>query len=201
MAEMRSALHGKKVEPICAAYRQLRQAASALPAPQLCKMVGESLGPQAMTTIISAYSHQQCYMCSDGTVPCETCHGAGEVSPGRKCPNCDALAALPCAFCRGTNWADREAIPREIRAIVTRRQRTHAQAQLPALTRILAQLTPQKAAATSLESRQNLARWLSRIHSRLAMVAADPDTPQGDQMQLSVLASEAEKLLEMLRKP
>jgi hypothetical protein len=139
-------------------------------------------------------------MCADGTIPCETCHGTGEMSPGRKCPNCDGLAALTCGFCRGTNWADHETVPREIRAIVSRRQRTHAQSELPALTKILAQLTPQKAAATSLKSRQDLARWLSRVHSRLAAVVTDPDTPQGDQMQLSILATEAEKLLEMLRR-
>jgi hypothetical protein len=199
MAELRAALHGRKIDPICAAYGQLRQAASTLSASQLCKMIGEVLGPQAMTTIISAYSHMQCFMCSDGSVPCETCHGTGELSPGRKCPNCDGLATMPCAFCRGTNWADRESIPGEILAVVSRRQREHVQRELPVLAKIVADLTPQKADATPIQKRREIARWLSRIWARLTAVAADQDTPKDEQMKFSLHATQAEKLLEMLK--
>jgi hypothetical protein len=199
MVELRSALDGRKIEPICAAYQQLRLTNSTVPATELNQMVGKLLGPLAMTMIASAHSHRQCYMCSDGTVACETCHGTGEISPARQCPNCDGLAAMPCAFCRGTNWADRESIPGEIRDIVARRQRDHIQRELPVLAKIVSQLTPQKAAATPLKDRQEIARWLSRCSGRLTAVATRPDTPQDQQMNLSRLASQADRLLEMLK--
>jgi hypothetical protein len=199
MADLRSALLGRKIERICAAYQQLRLAASTLSAAQRCKMVGELIGPLAMTMIVSAHSHRQCYMCADGTIPCETCLGTGEMSPGRTCPNCDGLAAMTCGFCRGTNWADRETVPGEIRAIVSRRQRDHVQRDLPALAKMVAQLTAQAAAATPLKSRQEIARWLLRFSGRLAVVATSRDTPQDQQENFSQFAAQADNLLEMLR--
>ncbi len=118
LEELAHAAAKKHAEPICTAYSRLRHASRGMHVREMFKRADEALGQSSRDLIVTAYSHRHCFMCKGGIVACRSCRGSGQVEKGRKCLSCDGLGLTMCDFCRGTGWADRDSLPREIRPAV-----------------------------------------------------------------------------------
>lgn len=123
-------LLSKKVEPICCAYQVVTEICRALSVTDSVGLVDRELGAPAKKMVVSAYSHRHCFMCKGGTNECDQCEGAGEEVPGRPCMRCDGLGLVTCDFCHGTDWADRQTIPADIKTMVLERHLVHVKTDL-----------------------------------------------------------------------
>ena len=199
LAELQEVVASRKVEPICAAYRSLREAAKGMKVKDLLELADRALGQPAAGIIVSAFSHLHCYMCNGGTMMCDQCEGAGRLENDRKCPQCDGFGVLGCNFCRGGGWAERGVVPAEIRQAVLDRQLVHVRRDLKRLTETGADLTVRKINALPQEKRREAIAWLIRLQARmtdLASIAQFLD-PKGKAV-LTATAARINSLLEAL---
>ena len=197
MEQLRLAVEGRRVEPICTSYLLLRRAASGMSLLGLLKAVQPSLSDTSLSAVVSAFAHRQCFMCQDGASICRTCKGAGTVDRF-SCPACDGLTVEPCTFCLGTAWSDRGEVPAELRKLVLRRQMLHVEKDTQALPRITHQLR-QVGPSISPRNRQQAASWLFRVQARLANLAGEEPGAE-TAARYGRLAAQIESLLEMLRR-
>ncbi len=192
------AMAQRQVEPICASYLALRQRAGETSAEELLEHIERHAGQGARALLLSAFSRRHCFMCRDGTSPCQACKGTG-VAEGSACPQCEGLGAEPCLFCMGSAWTDRNEVPAEFRRAVLKHHVAHVQKDVARLVK----LSPK--AWTSARDlgpgqRVELATWLMRLQGRLASLAASVhDNGHQRVARFGVLASRIEKLLDALR--
>lgn len=157
----------KRVEPICAAYRHLLDAAGDCDRDKLLARVDASLGEAARPYIVSAFSHRGCFMCKNGIVPCDQCDATGELPGGQRCPKCRGLGQAACGFCRGTGWADREVVPPELISDVFERQLAHVHEELANLMETIGPGKLEELRRLPTDQKRTVGAWLIRIYARL----------------------------------
>jgi len=116
----------RRVENICQAYQSLKSVANGLGITRVLTLVDQILGHSALLLVISAYSHERCFMCSNGVVPCEMCAESERAVGERECVRCNSTGLAPCEFCEGTAWVGNDVIPKEILRAVWQSRLKHA---------------------------------------------------------------------------
>lgn len=200
LEHLRRAAVTKDIEPICQAYVALRRVGADLVGRELLVLADQRLGFAAAKLVISAYSHRRCYMCSDGTVACDWCDGAGADGRGRPCSQCDGLGLTICGFCGGTGWADRATVPPELARAVARRQLAHVQADLKQLQQSVASLGRDELDHMSPARRGALGGRLVRLRARLVELSTCAACKNGQTAHLAELAQRVGILLHALRR-
>ncbi len=190
----------KDIEPICQAYAHLRRIAPELAGRELLLLADQHLGFAVARLVISAFSHRRCYMCADGTVPCDWCEGAGADGRGRPCNQCDGLGLTVCGFCGGTGWADRGTIPPELAVAVAKKHLAHVQSDLKRLQHSVADLGRDALDHMSPDRRGALAGRLVRIRARLVELSTCKACKNGHTAHLAELAQRVGILLHALRR-
>lgn len=194
LRDLAEAISELKVEPICTSYLALRQEAREMTAGELLGRVEQAAGERAKEVIVSAFSRRRCFMCKDGTVPCQTCDGTGTVDRF-PCPQCEGLSVEPCSFCLGSSWTDRDEIPVEVRRAVLKRRGAHVEKDI---TRLVGLARGAWASAERLapEKRTEIGAWLMRLQSRLNDLAkAVSDNGDEKAARFGAMAAEIDKLL------
>ena len=164
---LKQAILAKKIEPICMAYQAVRLAGFAMKPKEIFDAVDAAAGPSARGSIVSAFSHRQCFMCEGGTVPCDQCDGTGLAEPGRVCPNCRGFAITSCTFCQGTGWAETSTIPPEIARSVQERQVKYVMDEMVRVQQQAAVIQVEKLQLLDQPQRRRLGEWLIRLQARL----------------------------------
>lgn len=116
----------RRIENICKAYQTLKSSINGLGIEQVLPLADKVLGQSAIALVVSAYSHERCFMCMDGSVTCENC-SEEDVETQTGCLRCNSTGLAPCEFCDGTGWVGNDVIPRELRRAVwlSRLKHTH----------------------------------------------------------------------------
>ncbi len=195
LAALNSAVQGRKISPICSSYEALRAVKDANES-QAIHFVQKHLGEMAGDAIVYAYSHRRCFMCEHGILPCDMCGTLAQ--HGAHCSQCDRLRVIPCGFCGGTSWADRETVPVELTSLVLRQQLDHTlddlkrfETKAPALTREGISQLPHR-------GRKELALWLIRLSARLRDLAATDVADEDDNIRLTEAAEDIDPLIILL---
>lgn len=181
------------------AYGELCRAGQGMKLRELLDRIEGAMGKHGVGAVLDAFAHQSCYMCSGGVRLCESCDGTGEIEEGRACPSCDGHGLAPCQFCRGTGWADTEAVPAELRQAVVLRQAAHARHGLGKLIEALAKLTRQRAMALPLKHRLTLVARILRAQARLAMLSEAEAIDEHERTRMGRAAEKLDGPLETLR--
>ena len=198
LAELGEAIANGHAQHICSAYQVFRAVTRAMASAELFALADRTLGVATREAVVSAYSRRGCFMCTDGTLPCDQCEGTGEVEDGRDCPHCEGRGCGPCGFCNGTSWADRDTIPQDLRDDVVRRQLRHVRSQLRKLNEELPQTGIEAIRHFSRPQRQQLTGWLRRLQARAQDLAEAGAQPNGSLK--SYLLDQAEKIEACLEK-
>ncbi|MCP4377588.1 MAG: hypothetical protein GY794_15600 [bacterium] len=116
----------RRIENICEAYQKLKSSANGLRIEHILPLADKVLGQSAVAIVASAYSHERCFMCIEGSVPCEFCKNE-DAETRAHCQRCHSTGMTTCGFCEGTGWVGNDVIPRELlRAVWTSRlKHTH----------------------------------------------------------------------------
>ena len=197
---LRNAAATKDVEPICQAYAVLRRVAPSLVGRELLVLADERLGFAAAKLVISAYSHRRCYLCTDGTVACKWCEGAGVDAEAGACTQCDGLGLSVCGFCGGTGWADRTTVPPELARAVARKQLGHVQTDLKQLQHSIAKFGRDEIDRMPPDQRGALAGRLVRLRAQLIELSACDVSNNGHAGHMVELAQRVGILLQALRR-
>ena len=112
-----AAARTRRIANICNAYETLRSSANGLRIERILPLADKVLGQSAIALVVSAYSHERCFMCTNGSVPCEACSDEDTATKTR-CTRCNSTRLTPCEFCEGTGWVGDDVIPRELRRAV-----------------------------------------------------------------------------------
>jgi len=199
LQHLADAVAERRVEPISTAYLALRREARSMSPAELLEHVDRFAGKKARTLIVSAFSHRRCFMCRNGTTPCQVCEGSG-TTDGEPCTQCDGLGIEVCPFCLGTGWIDPNEIPPEIRQPVRQRQIVQVEKDLARLAKVGPKIWTW-AAALSPEKRVEFAAWLIRLQARLSdlaeTLAAGKDERAG---RFKALAEKLDRMLARLRR-
>jgi len=199
LAELVHAIRHRKVESICGAYQQLRQATNGMRVKDLFATVDKALKGPSEDIVVSAYSHRHCFMCADGTNPCDQCEGTGYIEEGRLCPQCDGAGVAPCAFCNGTAWADRETIPQELAKAVLQRQLSHVRTEIQRVAKTFSKLSPKVISQLPPRKRRAAMGRLLRLQARLeSLVNHDSIDDPNEQTHLGAMAGQLETCLQQL---
>jgi hypothetical protein len=201
MANLRSAVEAKKVEPICSAYETLRSIAHGMGHKGVVALADRALGVPSVNVIVSAYSHRHCFMCSGGTVPCDICNGAGRIAENRSCPHCEGFAVAACSFCRGTGWADRQSVPSELRAAVLDRQRAHVNRELQQLDTTLLEAQRRPPSQLDASARNSIIAAIFEVQARLGELSeAGVFSGPEKQAKLQALTEKLDKRLQAYKR-
>jgi hypothetical protein len=199
VADLCEAITRKRIEPICAAYQHLRDAAGDGDHDKLLARIDASLGKPARPYIVSAFSHRGCFMCKNGIVPCDRCDATGELLDGRKCPKCRGLGQAACGFCRGTGWADREVVPPELIADVFERHLAHVHEELASLTGTIGPGKIDELRRLPDDQKRTVGAWLIRIYARLRdLVQNGAIEDPCERERLAALADRIRKCLKLM---
>ncbi|MBL7219858.1 MAG: hypothetical protein ISS69_07085 [Phycisphaerae bacterium] len=114
----------RRIENICSAYQTLKSSVNGLGMDQILPLADSVLGQSTIALIVSAYSHERCFMCINGAVPCEAC-SEEDAETRSQCPHCNSTGMVPCEFCDGTGWVGNDVIPRELHRAVWRSRLKH----------------------------------------------------------------------------
>jgi len=116
----------RRIENICKAYQTLKSSINGLAIRQVLPLVDKVLGQSAIALVVSAYSHERCFMCTDGSVACENC-SEEDTETQTGCLRCNSTGLAPCEFCEGTGWVGDDVIPHELQRAVwlSRLKQTH----------------------------------------------------------------------------
>ncbi|MFB3892996.1 MAG: hypothetical protein ACE15C_13340 [Phycisphaerae bacterium] len=196
MDELRRAADSRQIEPICAAYIALRKRCAGMKVRELFDRVEQALGPMGKAVVISAFSHRRCFMCTGGTMACDQCDETGLAAPGRICPGCDGFGVVPCTFCQGTGWADREVVPEEIKRAVADRHVLHVKSEWSRLKAENEGFSAQKLAKLTFGQRRRLGTWLIRLQSRMNALGQSEEVAEtSDRDELTAAIAEIDLLL------
>ena len=119
-----AAAHTRRIENICKAYETLKSSVNGLSIQHVLPLADKIIGQSTLVLVVSAYSHEKCFMCENGSVPCETCSEDDTDSQAR-CSHCNSTGYAPCEFCAGTGWVGNDVIPRELHRAVWRSRLKH----------------------------------------------------------------------------
>lgn len=199
LRKLAEALATRRVEPVCTAYLELRQAGRGMPPERILQAAGEVDGRAGRDLIVSAFSRRRCLMCDDGTLACKTCNGGGVVND-YPCPSCDGQGVEVCSFCMGVGWSDEDEIPTELRDQVRRRRTRSLGHDAEKLNRLSLTRALASARGADASQRRELMPWLLRLQARLA-VADDGQDGNGEAFAATrrTLSDRIEKLLQALR--
>jgi hypothetical protein len=114
-----AAAQTRRIENICQAYETLKSSANGMGIQHVLPLVDQTLGKSALTLVVSAYAQEKCFMCQNGSIPCEAC-GDDDADTRAKCSHCTSTGLAPCEFCAGTGWVGNDVIPHELRGAVWR---------------------------------------------------------------------------------
>ena len=116
----------RRIENICKAYQTLKSSINGLAIQQVLPLADKVLGQSATALVVSAYSHERCFMCTDGSVVCENC-SEEDTDTQTGCLRCNSTGLAPCEFCEGTGWVGDDVIPHELQRAVwlSRLKQTH----------------------------------------------------------------------------
>jgi hypothetical protein len=198
LKDLGEAVAERRVESICAHYLALRRHTRGMKVGEVFDHVDRVAGNDARAVIVSAFSHRRCFMCQDGTTPCNGCDGTG-TADGAVCRQCDGLGVEPCSFCLGAGWIDRDEIPAEIRPAVLKRQIAHVEKELARMLKTgrsawasIGRLPPKQ--------RAELFAWLIRLQARLSDLATSvADNGNERVARYGALAAAIQKLLDRMR--
>ena len=199
MGELGEAVAEKHIQPICIAYQQLRAAARQVSLEEMFRLADRTLGLSTRDIVVSAYARRGCFLCTDGTIPCDQCEGTGRVLDDRECPNCDGAGFTSCGFCNGTSWADRDTTPGELRSAVARQQLRRVRKHLQRLHEKMPEARNGAIRRLDTAQRASLRTWLMCLQARLrdlAGVGAIKD--EDEKIALWSRADDIDICLEML---
>lgn len=114
-----SAAESRRIENICKAYETLKASANGLGIHNVIPLADKLIGKSALSLVVSAYSHEKCFMCQGGSIPCEAC-GDDDSGTRTECSHCNSTGLAPCEFCEGTGWVGNDVIPHELLKAVWR---------------------------------------------------------------------------------
>jgi hypothetical protein len=121
-----AAAQTRRIENICKAYEELKTSANGFGIQHLLTLADKVIGKSALSLIVSAYANEKCFMCTNGSSPCEACsEDEAEADSQTKCSNCNSTGLAPCEFCAGTGWVGNDVIPRELHRSVWRKRLKH----------------------------------------------------------------------------
>jgi len=118
------AAESRRIENICKAYETLKSSVNGLGIENVLPLADQAIGRSALGLIISAYSHENCFMCKCGSVQCEACED-DDIGVRAHCSHCDGTGQAPCEFCAGTGWVGNDVIPHELHRAVWRKRLKH----------------------------------------------------------------------------
>ena len=200
LEELRAALSQGQVEPVCTAYLRLHRIAHAMSMPlrDFFARLACCCGQEAVSQIVSAFSHRDCFMCDDGTAPCDACEKKGQVDRFR-CPRCEGTTMEICTFCQGAGWCSLEDVPLELRQAVELQRRRHLEQGMQKLAALAAQAGPGDSAALPPEKRRELTAWLTRLQARASAYVHDhPAADDGQVARLGASVAQVDRLLKVL---
>jgi hypothetical protein len=197
LAELGEAIAHGRAQHVCSALQALRAAARQTPLDELFDLADRALGVSTRPAVVAAYSRRGCFMCTDGSLPCDQCDGTGQAEQGRDCPHCDGTGTTLCGFCNGTSWADRETVPTKLRQAVLDRQLQHVRRQLRKLNETLPQTGMDECRQWTREQRRQLLGWLRRLQAR-ARDLGETEAPH-DQRQRAYLREQADKIEQCMK--
>jgi hypothetical protein len=121
-----SAAKTRRIADICEAYQRLKASVNGLRIEQILPLADRALGQSALAMVASAYSHERCFMCTEGSVPCDSCSNE-DAETRAHCQRCHATGMTTCGFCGGTGWVGNDVIPHELSHAVwtSRLKHTH----------------------------------------------------------------------------
>ncbi len=195
VVELRRAIHGKDVDAVCNAYLALREVGRGMNVEKLLTSAASSAG----AAVVTGFAARRCFMCEDGTVPCEQCDGQGRTDDDRSCVRCDGLAVTACGFCAGVGWSDASVIPGEVVQAVRKRQLAMVRKDLQRLGTAVANLTGARIRRLPSEQRISLAAWLIRLQARLAELAKADGTPEKEADRFTTAVDKIDSCLDVLR--
>jgi len=116
----------RRIENICKAYQTLKSSINGMGIQQVLPLADKVLGQSAIALVVSAYAHERCFMCTNGSVPCENCSDE-DTDTQTGCLRCNSTGLAPCEFCNGTGWVGDDVIPHELHRAVwlSRLKQTH----------------------------------------------------------------------------
>lgn len=194
-----AAARGRHVEAICAAYQGLQSAANGMGPKQLLLLADKTIGRSAADLVVSAFSHCNCFMCTDGVVACDVCEGKGTVDTDEPCANCASLGLVRCSFCEGTSWAGSDVIPHELRQAVWQRRLARAGKALRQFARDFCPAALSLLGNAPASERHRMVRRAIRLEARLRNLARDARTFGPDQHEhLVTTAQKLHACLEMV---
>ena len=83
-----AAAHTRRIENICKAYEALKSSVNGLGIQYVLPLADKIIGQSTVALVVSAYSHEKCFMCANGSVPCESC-SEDDADPQAKCTHCN----------------------------------------------------------------------------------------------------------------
>jgi len=174
--QLRRAVAGRKVEPICTAYLALRKAAAAnaMDVSEVLLNADGVPSRSASHVIARAFSRLRCPMCQSGVMGCDECEGSGMIDAEKNCAACKGAGIRPCDYCQGTGWAPRGMIPSEISLSRVRKlQLTDVKKDVDRLAKIMSKALADKAERLSRKARRNLASMMIRLRARAGSLAEE----------------------------
>lgn len=108
-----AAAQTRRIENICNAYQTLKSSVNGLRIERVLPLADKVLGQSAIALVVSAYSHEKCFMCTNGSVACDSC-GEDDLETQIGCLRCNSTGLAPCEFCDGAGWVGNDVIPREL---------------------------------------------------------------------------------------
>jgi hypothetical protein len=116
----------RRIENICTAYQTLKSSINGMKIQEVLPLADKVLGQSTIALVVSAYSHERCFMCTDGSVACENC-SEEDTDTQTGCLRCNSTGLAPCEFCEGTGWVGNDVVPRELHRAVwlSRLKQTH----------------------------------------------------------------------------
>lgn len=187
-------------EAICSSYMALRDARGQLTFRDVLAATDQAVHANSGSLIVAAFARRRCFMCGDGTHPCETCEGTGMVGRFR-CPHCEGLGVEACPFCLGSGWHAWEDMPAEIRDHACQHRRQRIDKDLDRLAAIPADKAISSARKATHEKRQQLASSLMRLQGKLTVLGRH-DTGDGPFAQRCREGlARVQRILEALRPP
>ncbi len=191
----------RSVEAVCSAYEDLRHACRGMTLGEVIALADSATRGKALSLVVSAYSHRQCFMCEAGHVACDGCDGTGQELTGRTCAHCDGLGLARCPFCRGTGWSDQQTIPAELRRAVRSRQLAHVLCEAAQLRRWLADHGQHDPLALPDDQRRDLHTRIDRLVARLTELRHGQEGSATQRKQMEINLRQFTRLLEQLTAP
>lgn len=199
LEDMARAVASSNVAELCRSYLALRSLTRDMPADKRFDLASQALAVAIRPLLAAAYAHRECFMCMDGTLPCEACDASGLGEGGEVCSNCGGDGYAPCEFCRGTNWPDRQTVPRELRLDLLARQLASVRRDVERLQGRRAKFGAVASALMPPGDRKRVLVWLSRLRCRLQDFLDQGVVAEGDRRAMTQQIADIGQCIASLR--